>query len=166
MMKNTDCLRSKNSSCGNGNSGLGLDLSGDAIQISSSLAGQSSATILVLLNNFQSLKSLKGLASQTSSSSDPVRRLASVALANSINLSDGGNSDWGPDVDVAGHRCTSDIEPVFVIGSQFLANIGLDEVNPLGDLHLAGLLEMCSKGNSEVLLAHVLHTDGWHFLLL
>merc|ERR1719351_433395 len=167
MMKNKHRLfKIKNSSCGNGNSGLGLDLSGDAIQISSSLTGQPSATILVLLNNFQSLKSLKSLASQTSGSSDPVRRLASVALANSINLSDGGNSDWRPDVDVAGHGCASDIEPVFVIRSQFLANIGLDEVNPFRDLHLAGILEMCSKGNSEILLAHVLDTDGWHFLLL
>merc|ERR1719411_1834398 len=166
MMKNTDCLRSKNSSCGNGNSGLGLDLSGNAIQISSSLTGQSSAPILVLLNNFQSLKSLKGLASQTSGSSDPVRRLASVALADSIDLSDGGNSDWRPNVDVACHGSTSDIEPVFIIGGQLLADVCLDEVNPLRDLHLAGLLEMCGKGNSEILLAHVLNTDGWHFLLL
>ena len=68
MMKNTDCLRSRNSSCGNGNSGLGLDLSGNTIQISSSLAGQSSATILVLLNNFQSLKSL-----QKSNSINPIQ---------------------------------------------------------------------------------------------
>merc|ERR1719192_527113 len=101
MMLNTDFFENlKKSSCDDLDTGLGLDLSGNTVQVSSSLTGQSSASILVLFDNLQSLQSLKGLASQSSGASDPMRRLASVALTDSVNLSDGGNSDWGPDVDV------------------------------------------------------------------
>merc|ERR1719270_3191474 len=96
MMFNTDFfLEIKKSSCDDLDTGLGLDLSGNSVQVSSSLTGQPSASILVLFDNLQSLQSLKGFASQTSGTSDPMRRLASVALTDSVNLSDGAHlPDW------------------------------------------------------------------------
>ena len=63
---------------------------------------------------------------------------------------------------MSGDGCTSDIEPVLVIGSQFLAHVGLDKVHPLGHLHFARLLEVGGQGHGEVLLTHVLDTAGWH----
>ena len=42
---------------------------------------------------------------------------------------------------------------------QFLADVGLDKVDPLRNLHLATLLEVGGQGDCEVLLAHVLNTD-------
>ena len=45
---------------------------------------------------------------------------------------------------------------------QLLAVVGLDKVDPLGDLHLARLLEMGSQGDGEVLLADVLYRDRRH----
>ena len=48
---------------------------------------------------------------------------------------------------------------------QLLADIGLDDVDPLRNLHLAGLLEVSSEGHGEVLLTDVLDTAGWHGLV-
>ena len=45
---------------------------------------------------------------------------------------------------------------------QLLADVGLDNVHPLGNLHLAGLLEVSGHGHYEVLLGHVLHADRRH----
>ena len=45
---------------------------------------------------------------------------------------------------------------------QFLAGVCLDDINPLGNLHLAGLLEVGGQGHGEVLLVHVLDTHGRH----
>ena len=67
-----------------------------------------------------------------------------------------------PDVNVSGDRSTSDEVPVFVIGGELLADVGLDEVDPLWHLHLAGLLEVGSESHGKGLLGHVLHADRGH----
>ena len=63
---------------------------------------------------------------------------------------------------MSGDGGTSDEVPVLVIGGELLADVGLDEVDPLGHLHLAGLLEVGGEGHSKVLLGHVLHADRGH----
>ena len=67
-----------------------------------------------------------------------------------------------PDINVSGDGGASDEVPVLVIGGELLADVGLDQVNPLGHLHLAGLLEVGSKGHGKGLLGHVLHADRGH----
>merc|ERR1719264_526984 len=94
------------------------------------------------------LKGLKSLPGDTTGSSVPVRGAAAVT-----------HSD---DVDVSGDRSTSDKVPVFVIGGELLADVGLDEVDPLWHLHLAGLLEVGSESHGKGLLGHVLHADRGH----
>ena len=63
---------------------------------------------------------------------------------------------------MSGDGGASDVEPVLVIGGELLADVGLDEVDPLGHLHLAGLLEVSSEGHGKGLLGHVLHADRGH----
>ena len=63
---------------------------------------------------------------------------------------------------MSGNGGASDVVPVLVIGSEFLAHVGLDEVHPLGNLHLAGLLEVGGEGHGEGLLGHVLDADRGH----
>jgi hypothetical protein len=55
----------------------------------------------------------------------------------SVDLADGGHSDRRPDVDVPGHRRAPRVVPVLVVGSQLLHGRGLDDIDPLGKLHLA-----------------------------
>ena len=42
-----------------------------------------------------------------------------------------------PDVHVTGHGGGADVEPILIIGSQLLPVVGLHQVHPLGNLHLA-----------------------------
>ena len=124
---------------------------------------------------------LESLPGDASGSPVPVGGAAAVAHSDAINLPDGGHSHGGPeiterqieilakkilqnspDVNVSGDGGASDVEPVLVVGGELLADVGLDEVDPLGDLHLAGLLEVSGEGHSKGLLGHVLHADRGH----
>ena len=114
--------------------GLSLQLSSNPVQVSSPLAGQPSATIGVLLHQLESLQGLESLPGQTAGSPAPVRGRAPIALADAIDLADGGDTDWRPewyrriderrfslstalpDVHVTSHGGASDVEPVLVIG--------------------------------------------------
>ena len=80
----------------------------------------------------------------------------------SVDLADGGDPDGGPDVDVPGDGGAPCEVPVIVVGRQLLAHVRLDNVHPLGQLHLARLLQEGREGLGEVLLVHVLHADGGH----
>merc|ERR1719188_1322836 len=95
-------------------------------------------------------------------SDPPLECPPAVISADSVDLADGGHSNGGSDINVSGDGCASDKIPVLVIGSQFLAGVCLDDINPLGNLHLAGLLEVGGQGHGEVLLVHVLDTHGRH----
>ena len=76
--------------------GLGLQLSSNSVQVSSPLAGQPPPTVGILLHQLQSLQGLQSLPGQTAGSLAPVRRRASVALADAVDLADGGDADRRP----------------------------------------------------------------------
>merc|ERR1719418_296166 len=111
----------------------------------------------VLLCQLKTLKSLESLPCNTSSSSSPVRGAGAVVAADNINLLYCRDTNGRPDVHVAGHGRSTDIEPVLVIGGKLLPVVGLHKVNPLWDLHLARLLEEGCKGHGEFLLADILN---------
>ena len=56
----------------------------------------------------------------------------------SVDLADGVHADGSADVYVTGHRSASGIVPILVVRSQFLGDVGLHDVNPFGQLDLAG----------------------------
>ena len=56
----------------------------------------------------------------------------------SVYLLNGGHSDGRPDVDMAGNGGGPGVEPILVIRGKLLGNTGLNDINPLGDRHLAG----------------------------
>ena len=87
---------------------------------------------------------------------------AEVHSLTSVNLADGGDPDGRPDVDVPGDGGAPREVPVVVVGGELLAHVGLDDVDPLGQLHLARLLEEGREGLGEVLLVHILNADGGH----
>merc|ERR1711971_54015 len=74
-----------------------LQLGGDAIQITTTLAGKSSATVGVLIHQLETLQSLQSFPGHGPGASAPVRRSGPVDLADSLH------TDRGPDVHVPGH---------------------------------------------------------------
>ena len=77
--------------------GLGLDLSGNSVQVSPSLAGQPPPTVGILLHQLESLQGLQGLPGHTSGSLAPVRGSTAVALTDAVDFADGGDTNWGPE---------------------------------------------------------------------
>merc|ERR1719278_1793064 len=164
-MRLQDCI----SISGNGDDSLGgggllgllssskLDLGGDAIQVTTALACQPPATVGVLLCQLKALKSLESLPGDTSSSSSPVGGAGAIVAADTIDLLHCRHTNGRPDVHVAGHGRSTDIEPIFVIGGKLLPVVGLHKVNPLWHLHLARPLEEGCKGHGELLLADILN---------
>ena len=55
----------------------------------------------------------------------------------SVDLGDGADADGGPDVNVPGNGGAPGEVPVLVVGGELLSHVRLDEVHPLGELHLA-----------------------------
>merc|ERR1712157_306369 len=86
---------------GGGRPVLGLDLSGDPVQVAPALAGQPAPAVRVLLTHLQTLQSLQSFPGETAGPPDPVRGLAAVALADAVYLADGGHSHGGPDANVS-----------------------------------------------------------------
>ena len=81
---------------------------------------------------------LETLPGDGAGSCGPVAGLGAVVPAHAVDLADGGDADRRSDVDVAGDGGATDEVPILVVGSQLLAHVGLDDVNPLGQLDLAG----------------------------
>ena len=94
---------------------------------------------------------------------------------------------------MTGHGGGAHVEPILIIGSELLPVVGLHQVHPLWNLHLArpeknllrrieslqelhynkiwenlrtvnSLLEEGGKGHSELLLANILNRNGRHLL--
>ena len=76
--------------------GLGLDLSSNSVQVSPALAGEPPASVGILLHELETLEGLESLPGQAACSPAPVGGGAPVALADAVDLADGGHSDWGP----------------------------------------------------------------------
>ena len=60
-----------------------------------------------------------------------------VALAAAVDLLEGAEAGVGPHVQVARDGGRADVEPVTVVGRQLARDRRLDDVGPLGDLHLS-----------------------------
>ena len=56
----------------------------------------------------------------------------------SIHLANGSDTNGGPDVDVSGHGSQPGVVPILIVRSQLLGDVSLDNVNPFGQLDLAG----------------------------
>ena len=76
--------------------GLSLDLSSNSVQVTSALAGQPPPAVGILLHELQTLQGLESLPGQTTGSPAPVGGRAAVALADAVDLTDGGDTDWRP----------------------------------------------------------------------
>ncbi len=61
-----------------------------------------------------------------------------VVLTHAVDLADGVDADGSADVDVTGDGGTTGVVPVGVVGGELLGHVGLDQVNPFGQLDLAG----------------------------
>ena len=114
---------------------LDLELGSSSVQISAALAGESAATIGVLLGELQTLQGLQSFPGNATVTTGPVRGREAVVLTDSVDLADSGNSNWRPgkislrnssdingypvkpDVHVPGHGIAPDEEPIFIIRS-------------------------------------------------
>ena len=56
----------------------------------------------------------------------------------SINLGYSADTNGLSDVDVSGHGSQPGVVPIFIIRGQLLGDVSLDNVNPFGQLDLAG----------------------------
>merc|ERR1740129_1255909 len=111
----------------------------------SSLRAQSAATIGVLFDQFQCFQRLKAFASDTTGSCTPMAGSASIVTTNSINFGYSADTNGLSDVDVSGHGSQPGVIPIFIIRGQLLGDVSLDNVNPFGQLDLAGLFKESGK---------------------
>merc|ERR1719457_494485 len=132
-------------------------LGGNSVQVTSSLAGQDSATVGVLLNKLQLLQSLQGLPGNGPGALGTMVGTGTGVLALSINSGESSDTDRRPHVDVSSNAGSSDEEPVLVEGGQLLGTTVLHKVNPLGDRHLTGLFQESSKSNNKLVLVNILY---------
>lgn len=66
-----------------------------------------------------------------------MRGCDSITFTSTKDLGDSLDSNWRSDVDVTEDGCTSDIEPVRVVGSQLLEAGSLNQVHVLGHTDFA-----------------------------
>merc|ERR1712203_676623 len=124
----------------------------------SSLRAQSAATIGVLFDQFQCFQRLEGFASDTTGSCTPMAGCTTIVTTNSINLGYSADTN-GLSEDVSGHGSQPGVVPIFIIRGQLLGDVSLDNVNPFGQLHLAGLFEESGQSLGEDLLVDVFNSD-------
>ena len=87
-----------------------------------------------------------------------------IALPGAVDLGEGANASRRADVQMTRHGGGAHEEPVGIVGSLLVEAGQLDQIRPLGDLHLAGLLEKVGETHDELLLIdifHARHFDGW-----
>ena len=66
------------------------------------------------------------------------------------------------DIDFPCEGCSSDVNPIWVVGSEFFADSGLHNAGPSWDLDFVILLEVLGVALDEILSRHVL--DGEELL--
>lgn len=102
-----------------------------------------------------------------------VGRSNSVSLLATVVGLEGGDSDLASDVELVGYGCSSDVEPVAVVGSKILETSSLNVLGPLyfqevrcggstyvWHLDLVALLEMLGESVDEFLGGNVLDGHG------
>jgi len=140
------------------------DLGGDAVHITTTLRRQSASTVRILLHQRHLLQSLKNSSRHRLGSPHEVTGGGAIALPGAVDLGEGANASRRADVQMTRHGGGAHEEPVGIVGSLLVEAGQLDEIRPLGDLHLAGLLEKVGETHDELLLIdifHARHFDGW-----
>lgn len=79
-----------------------------------------------------------------------------------ISLAQSSNSGSTTKVDLAGNGCSADVVPVSVVRGELTTSASLDHVVPLGEFHLAALLEMLGQSINEDVCGNIL--DSLSFL--
>jgi len=133
------------------------ELSGDAVHVSSALRGQFAPSISVLLHQRHLLESLQDPPGNGLGGSHEVTRSRAISLSGAIDFGERSDAGRGTDVEMARDRGGAHEEPVGVMGSLLVEARQFDEVGPLWDLHLPGLLQEVGESDDELLLINVFH---------
>lgn len=78
-----------------------------------------------------------------------VGRSGASSVLGTVELGKGTDTDVLPEVDVSSDGSSPHVEPVRVVRSQLLLGTGLNNVDPCGDLELAGSLKVGRVGFDE-----------------
>lgn len=103
----------------------------NTIQITLSALGDTATSlVLILLQDTDLLEGLHNLAVYAAAGIDVVRWAGSTVAGGAVNLSETSNTDGFSEVDVAGDRGSTNVEPVDRLGWELLRWAGLDGINP------------------------------------
>jgi hypothetical protein len=122
--------------------------------------GRAHEPVLILLDNAKLLKSMDGVTSNRAGSSAEVGSGRVVTLGATIDALQTADSDTATEVDLTGDGGSTDKEPILIIGSKLLEGSSLDEVNPLGELDLAALLQVRGVGGNKLGGGDIAHTGS------
>lgn len=106
------------------------------MQVTLSILRDPAAATSVELEDTDLAKSLDDLALDRSRSVAVVGGAVAAVDGAAVDLLEGSDSDVLAEVDEAGDRGGTDVEPVLVVRSELLAGSGLDDVDPGGHLEL------------------------------
>jgi hypothetical protein len=125
---------------------------GNSVQITLTGLGDAAATLLlVLLKDTDLLKSLHHLSVDGAGSIDVLGGTAATVLGSAVDLAETADTDGLAEVDVAGDRGGTDVEPVNVLGRELLGGTSLDSVDPTRDGELALTLQESRVRSDELL---------------
>jgi hypothetical protein len=121
------------------------------VKITLALLGNTAATLLlVLLENLDLLESLHNLAVYAAAGIDVLGGAGAAVLGAAVDLAETADTDGLSEIDVAGNRSGTDVEPVNVLGRHLLGRAGLDGVDPTGYRELALALQESRVGIDEL----------------
>ncbi|KAI3492262.1 hypothetical protein L1887_43288 [Cichorium endivia] len=110
---------------------------GDTVKVTHAILRDATATLGVLLENTNALKTLDDLALHGARGVGVVRGAEAAVGGTTVELSQMADTDSLAQVDVAGERGGADVEPVGIVRGLLLEVTGLDNVDPDGHLDLA-----------------------------
>jgi len=142
-----------------------VDLGSDAVHVTTTLRRQLASTVGIFLHQSHLLQSLKNSSGNGLGSPHEVTGSGAVALPGAVDLGEGTDAGRGADVQVAGDGGGAHEEPVGIVRPLLVEAGQLDEIRPLGDLHLARLLEEVGESDDELLLIHIFHARHFFFLI-
>ena len=137
------------------------DGGGDQVELLAALGRDGAATLGRGPEDALSLELLDDAADDTASGLLVVRATNSALGGSAVDASESTDTGAPTDVDSAGNGGGADVIPIGVDGGVLTVRTSLDQINPLGQLKSAGLLEVSSVGLDESVGVDVLDSDGW-----
>lgn len=110
---------------------------GNSVQVSHTVLRDLSATLWVLLQYTNTLETLENLSLHGTGSWRVLGWHVTTVLWATVEFPQSTNTDGLAQIDVAGERGSSHVEPVWVVWSLLFVGTSLDNVNPCWDLDLA-----------------------------